>query len=541
METEPTRIEGNGDANDAGAQNPLATTVAWPVEIELDLIAPIDVPVVAGVEALGSGKRARLRGQIFGRSGVGVRANLLLRSGLNAGTRIETASDGTFGPVDLYPGLAEIEVSAPGVPGSVRELRLATGQATDFNVSYGLPGVALGRVTDNGQKGIEGVEVELDGQKTLTDAEGNFRFADMTGGDNLLIVLKKQGYAARMRRVGIAAGRTTESDNLRFQLDPGCSLDVSVLDKAGVGDKAQVVILPANPDIERTFPWHRLAPLEVVAGSTLRLDDLPAARVTVRVYHHGAVAEPESDSITLRPGIRAVHQVHMRPVSSSAGSKPTASAPQRDSVKRVYGQITDRTGTGISNARVVLEVPDRAAVANTYLGDPSGAGAIHREMIPALAQVAQTARTDSTGRYAFTVWTFYATSAHYLSAESPDGTLRGARLVRLPEEEANLVLEPVAKSSATLRLVFNGRTQALPVVASIDGQSLGQRVIPVDEDFVLEGLRQGTWNLTASWNATPVGGGGEFTLKGERAVELTLPAGAILGQDPDTLMRARGY
>ncbi len=525
------------------AADPLATSVAWPLEIELDLLVPAEVPVVSGVPPLGSGKRARLRGQIFGRSAAGVRATITFRSGLNLGTRIETAADGTFGPVDLYPGLAEVEVSAPGVPGSVRELRLASDQSNELNISYGLPGVVLGKVSDTSYQPLEGVDVELDGQHTFSDANGRFRFDGMTGGDNLLIVLSKRGFATRMRRVGVAAGRTTESETMQFLLEPGASLEISVLDKAGVGDKAQAVILPANADLERTYPWHRLVPLDIVAGSSLLVEDLPATRVAVRVYHHGAVAEPEVDMVALRPGVSTLHQVHMRPVSSSASGKAPAAAAGpsgRAQVRRVFGRVVDRAGTGVSNARVTLEVPDRVGAANTLLGDPSGIGAVQREMIPPMAQFAQETRSDAAGRFDFTVWPFYAPGAHYLSAQSPDGKLRGIRVVQAGEEQADVVVQPIDQGTATLRIEFPRRTQALPVVTSVDGVSLGQRVIARDDVLELPGLAKGNWKLSARWHAEGVGGGGEFTLSADRSIELTLPPGAIEGQDPDTLLRARG-
>lgn len=528
-------------APDASGADPHATTVAWPVELELDLVAPEDVPVLPGMSVLGSGKTARLRGRIVGRSDAGVKASLTFRSGLNAPLRLETAADGSFGPVDLYPGLAEVLVESAGTPGSVRELRLGGNQINDFNVSFGLPGVANGLVTDAEGKGIEGVEVELDGQQTLTDADGKFRFEHMTGGDNLLIILRKRGFATRMRRVGVAAARLTPVDALTFRMEPACELEIAILDRAGVGDRAQVVLLPANPDVERTYPWHRINPLQIVPGSSLRLEDLPSTRVAVRVYHNGAVAEPDVDVVYVRPGQLARHEVHMRAVA--AGPDPAApgdSSDARTRVKRVFGQLTDPSGNPVSNARVVLEVPDRAGVTNTYLGDPSGLGAIQREMIPQLGQVAQEARSDPTGRFAFTAWSFYAPTAHYLWAESADGKLRGVRTVRAAEQEVNLKLVPVGAGSAKLSLVFPGRSQGLPVVVTVEGQSLGQRVLGPEQALELEDLRRGRWRLAANWNAEALGGAGEFELPGDRSLELQLPSGAILGQDPDTLSRARG-
>ena len=71
----------------------------------------------------------------------------------------------------------------------------------------------------------------------------------------------------------------------------------------------------------------------------------------------------------------------------------------------------------------------------------------------------------------------------------------------------------------------------------------GVRADDVDQPLEVDGLAPGRWRMRARWNGELlIGGTGEleFDLEGVERRMLVLPQGAILGQDRETLERARG-
>jgi hypothetical protein len=150
--------------------------------------------------------------------------------------------------------------------------------------------------------------------------------------------------------------------------------------------------------------------------------------------------------------------------------------------------------------------------------------------------------SDYQGRFLFSTWPELVPQA-YLVAESRDGRLRGGRAVRADAGEVELRLAPAVAGRARLELDFGARTQGLPVVVSVDGELRPEVVLAVGRPLEIEGLAPGRWRLRARWNGELlIGGAGfeEFELDSSERRELILPQGAILGQDPDTLERARG-
>jgi hypothetical protein len=77
------------------------------------------------------------------------------------------------------------------------------------------------------------------------------------------------------------------------------------------------------------------------------------------------------------------------------------------------------------------------------------------------------------------------------SAESPDGSRWGVRIVRESEGEVDLAIAPFEATAAKLSLDFPGRTQGLPVVASINGAPQPEVLLPPREALDLGELPQG--------------------------------------------------
>lgn len=498
------------------------TTVAWPVEVELELLEPAERLRGEGVDPLGSGRSARLRGQVTVGDRVGVPATLRFVAGLNEGRTLTTNEQGYFGARDLYPGVSLVRIDGPGIAGSLREVRLLRDKESLLAIDYGAPGSVGGVVFGLGGEPMEGVEVELDGRRGTTDAQGVFRFAGVPGGSDVALVLRAKGFATQYHTIGVAAARAIEPTHYRFTMELGGSLEVSIVRSAGEPGPARVLLETALNDVQQPYAWHLLGPYELMPGSSLLLEDLPPTRIVVRVEHAGARANPPQATAVVRPN-------HVERTSFELEPAPT-----------LAGRVVDAEGLAVPEARVRLEAPDRASATFGHLRVLPGHFELnfHPSYGPALSETT----SDHQGAFHFTVWPEQVPTA-YLVAESRDGSLRGGRAVRVDAGEVELVLHPAQEGRARLELDFGGRTQGLPVQVSVDGELRPEVVLGVDEPLAIDGLAPGRWRLHARWNGEYLLGGSgsmEFELDGTERRSLTLPQGAILGQDRDTLERARG-
>jgi hypothetical protein len=511
-------VEPPPDAS-AGA---VPTSVAWPVEVELELLAPADVLRGAGIQALGSGRDARLRGRVTVGDRVGTPATLEFVAGLNEGRTLATNAEGYFGARDLYPGLALVRVSGPLIVGALRELRLLREKETLFALDFGAPGTVGGTVFDESGKPMPGVQVELDGRAESTDEQGVFRFGGVPGGMDVTLVLRAGGYATQYHTIGVLAARNLPVDQYRYTMERGGSLEVAVARGAGASGSARVLLSTGVAEVRQPWAWHTLGPYEVVPGSSVRIDDLPPTRVAVRVEQRGARAKPARGTAVIRPNHVERLTFELEP------------APQ------LRGRVLDPEGLVVPDARVRLEAPDRAAVTLTSLS--LSAADYELQFHPSQGQAVSEAVSDYQGRFLFSTWPELVPQA-YLVAESRDGRLRGGRAVRADAGEVELRLAPAVAGRARLELDFGARTQGLPVTVSVDGELRPELVLAVGQPLEIEGLAPGRWRLRARWNGELlIGGAGyeEFDLESSERRELILPQGAILGQDQDTLERARG-
>lgn len=502
------------------------TTVAWPVHLDLMLMRDANLPTEPGVPALGSGRTAQLKGTVVGRDGNGVKATVAFVLGLNEGRVLECNEQGQYGATDLYPGMSIVRVDGPNIVGSTREVLLRQGSEQLLNVTYGFAGSCSGTVyefPDN--KPLADVQVELDGQHTITNEAGEFDFPQMTSGARLLLILKKKGYASYRETIGVAGDRPVPRDHFKFIMRPAASLKLSVAPSAGAPGDALVyvynaVALGGRGELlgQRGYPWHLINPLRIAPGRSALIDDLPEGEVEVRGFLAGAVASPPSAKVMVRTG--ATEDVVLR----------FQNAPQ------LAGKVVGPKGLPLENATVTLEAPDRVAALLNHMSQ--GSYFVESEVMPFFSPSVQTTQTGFDGRFLLTAWDNVAPT-RYLSAESADGKLYGIRIVKATDKDVELKLEPREPEMATLIVDFPGRIQGLPVEFTINGVPFPELLVPSDEPLRLADLPAGTWRIKVSWNGQPVLKNPlEIKVQKETKTSIDLPSGAIQGQDEETLKRA---
>jgi hypothetical protein len=457
--------------------------------------------------------------------GLPVAGKVSFTHGMNAGRTLYCNEQGAFGAADLYPGLSIVVTDGPGIGGSTREVLLRANKETLLNVSYDAPASMRGRVFDaNENKPLADVEVELDGQRTSTDAEGEFHFPAMTAGDKLLLVLKKDGYASYREILGVTRGSNVPRDRYLFQLRRAGGVRVTY-SNAPSKDAARLVFMKsvmfgAHGEFSgtRSYPWHLLNPTELKPGQSVEVRDLPEGDVDVRAYLQGCVAAPPTTRVSIRIGEIQDVVLHFEPA------------------KQVHGRVLDPAGRPVERADVRLEAPDRTLALLNHLGQSSAF--LEAEVWPDFPPSVQCTVTGFDGTYALSACDQCAPT-RYLIAESPDGRLRAVRAVKAHETEVDLTLSPDTGSLAKLSIEFPNRHQGLPVECALNGVPLVERVVPAGKPLLVENLDEGIWRLTATWNGEPLfSTPPQFPVRGETTFRVPLPSGAIDGQDVDTLQRA---
>jgi len=499
----------------------LATTVLWPLRVELDLVEASYLPRDDSMVPIGSGSSAALAGHILGADEKGLRATVRFVAGPNAGRVLSTDVTGKFGATDLFPGLSIVEVSGPGILGSRREVRLRQGKELPLNISYGAPGPVSGHVQDEQGEPIEGANVSVDGIRVSTGIDGEFFVSHVAAGQ-VLVEVDHPDFASYQELVHVAgAFLRNRKDGLTFTLRKGCTLRVALTSNVGGPGPVRLLLLPGQATrrpIEEAYrnmryPYHRLNPVEVWPGAPTEIHGLPAEVLQVHAFRSGA--EAKLSVVNLRVGQPYDLKLHLSP------------APV------LHGVVT-QDGEPVEGARVVLEAPDAVRATLAYLRQ--GSYFLETAVMPVFPPARQETLTDERGRYVLSA--YEAESAtRYLEARGPDGASWAGRLVRSGEEKVDLALSEVSFGDSELVLDMPERWQGLPLEVLIDGAPLDPWILPPNEDFRLENLIGGRWGLRVSWHGVEIAQA-TLELDGATTYAIELPEECIEGQDAETWSRA---
>ena len=503
----------------------LGTTVIWPLEVQLTQVSRASFEQVGDELPVGSGANAALEGHIWGPDDRGLRATVTFTAGSNAGRVLSCDAEGALGASDLYPGLAIVRITTPNGHLAEREVRLRARQTELLNVGFGHPASVFGSVVDLAGDPLAGVAVTLDGHQASTDEEGVFFFPAVASG-MALATCSKHGYALYRETVPISAGRMVESHQLEFRLVKGASLELTVDGNAGdLRAPARVYLFPLGRQSagtvrgQRTFPWHLVSPVEIWPGGTKLVEGLPDGNVMLSIFRPGAVSERSQTKARLYGGQTTKQVLRLLP------------GP------RLVGEVL-KSGKKVEGALIRLEASNRQAISERVLGKGPE---FNQEMIfPHLPAAVQEVRSDSRGEFGFTLFPELGKVA-YLTAESPDGAWRASQSVVLDaEQKVELELEPVSSAQGTLELELSPRFQALPVSIRVMGAPRDPFDLQPQDQVVVEGLEQGTWRVDVEWNRERLIEKAlvDLTEKGPARLELSLPQGAILGQNEEERRRA---
>lgn len=512
---EPLAIEVAPEAD------PAATTVVFPLKLELELLRAEATLQAEGHPARGSDATARLKGAIADSTGAPVRAQIEVLAGPNRGRIFLCDARGQFGANDLFPGLVLLDVTGPGILGSQREVILRKDRETLFNLGYGRPASVVAEVVDAEGKPVDAAQVTMDGQRTMTDPSGVFSFPYIASGE-VTIFVEKTGYASLFQLLTITAGSNVEKGRLKFRLERGASLRLSIPENINSGQPATIFVLPASLAAQRTYPWGRLNPITSLhPGGTITIDDLPTTRLTVRAFHSGAIAKPAQQEVVLDPAAPTLVEIHLEP------------API------VFGVVTI-DGQPAADAEVSLEVPDRVNATLGALGETNFL-MLESEVMPDAPTAVQYARTNAAGEYQLSA-NENVSKARYLVARSKDGRHQAGLVLVGGETKVDIALQaaqPAGDGPCEFVLQTNPRYQALPVEVLVNNMPREMKALLPDRDLHVAGLVKGRWRVRAKWEDITLLKDQVFDLDSEVSLSVKLPDGAILGQDDETRKRAR--
>lgn len=516
-DAEPSAARGIELAEDETPQfTSLETTVIFPLDVKLTLVRAASNPKAEGAPDLGSGATARLVGSVVDGRNAGVRAQVRFVAGPNAGRTLYADSLGRFGADSLQPGLSVLSITGPGIAGAEREVRLRPKRETQLNVPFGRPARVFADVMDKDGKPIVGAVVRMDGQVRDTAEDGGVEFSTVAPGE-VLVVVSKPGFASLRQSLTLSGATTIERGRLKFRLDPGASLQVSITDALNAGQQALLYILPEAVDAERKFPWQDVNPVRIWPGGTAIVEDLPEARVTLRLYHAGAAAKPARRSLELQTGSRATAEFGLE------------AAPV------VTGVVSD-DGAPAANAIVRLEAPDRTAAMLSVFGQTNYLF-LESDVLPDLPPALQQASTNEKGEFQLSA-SEDVSGVRYLTALSRDGKRVAHAVLKAGDIRADLALEPVAGGDGELAIQMPDRIQPLPVHVEVDGTPRDPIVLALGRDLRIPNLPEGSWLVTVRWNDATLTKDQPLEIAGETRLFVALPEGAIVGQDEETRRRA---
>jgi hypothetical protein len=280
--------------------------------------------------------------------------------------------------------------------------------------------------------------------------------------------------------------------------------------------EAQLYLLPASADAQRKFPWYKLNPVRIYPGGSKTIEDLPPGTVELRLFHSGASAEPAAVHAELEEGITTRQTLHLKP------------APVITGVVRESGKPVDR-------AKVRLEVPDRVQGMLSTFGT-SDYLFLEREVFPNLPPAVQETTTNALGEFQLTAGEAVSRE-RYVVAESSDGKSAGGAVLRGGEANVDIAISPTSGGEGQLMIQMDKRYQPLPVRVIVNNQPRDEFDLQPGQDLHIANLPSGSWKVNVRWDADTLLRDLAIELKKETTLSITLPQGAIIGQDESTRKR----
>jgi len=449
------------------------------LEVFLDLVRPAGQLHAEGSQALGSGATASLIGGLWTGKRSSVRGSVRFVSGSNTGRVLECDRGGRFGANDLYPGISVVEVTGPGIAGSLREMTLRNDRETRLNIGYGRLTTVNGEVVDHAGKPVEGAVVKLDGIPIETDEYGRFTLQGVAGSHgDMVVTVEKAGFSTIRTKTSLTSGTTVPYGRHRYVLRQAGSLEIYIVEKTGATGPAQLYLMPANPmAAQTTFAWHRLNPIAVQPGTTTLVEGLPPGQVRALVFHAGAIAKPRVATATVRAGKANPITIHLEP------------APL------LSGKVT-HDGAPVARAIVRLEAPNRTRAMLNYLGEP--AAYLESQVFPNLPPGLSVVKTDDFGNFRIGLFGD-ASETRYLTATSFDGKLWAGQTLKSGAREVTLELGPAREGDRDLLIEISERDLALKVDLKVDGTPRGLRTLLAGQQLEIGGLMEGDWKLSIRW------------------------------------------
>ncbi|MFT4540521.1 MAG: hypothetical protein ACI841_000138 [Planctomycetota bacterium] len=515
----PLVLEGIRKPTQIAPGEQLATTVIWPLDIELSLIESATYDASEGLAPIGSGAHATLTGSIFNASGEGAGATIEFVAGPNMGRVLRCDAQGKYGASNLYPGISIVSVKTAFGNRAKREVRLASRKTQPMTIGFGSLSTVYGKVVDKDGEPITQAVIEVDGHETLTDELGEFVVRDVASGSALAIV-RKPGYALYRETVPVPRGRVVPKDRMTFRLEPGADLEVTVGTPVGAAGPAKLFVLPVGQPGgnsvrgQRTFPWHEVSPVDIYPGGSVLIEGLPEGRVSLMLFHAGAVAKPSVTTKKVIAGRQNQSLLSLHPAPQITG-------------------FVKRDGRAVDGARVVLETADRGATTEDLFG---GLPMASMMVLPHLPVSRQEIRTDRKGLFMFT--SYPGIDRFYLKATSTDGRMRATQVVEAGASQLELNLEPIKQGDCELVLELPDRFQPLPISIRIDGTPRDVFLLDAGDDLVVGDLDPGTWRLDVKWHGEALVRASTLKLTSKKELELHLPTGAIEGQTIEERKRA---
>ncbi|MCA8980479.1 MAG: carboxypeptidase regulatory-like domain-containing protein [Planctomycetes bacterium] len=472
----------NTDGLPAPAEPLPASAYDTTLEIFLDLVRPAGWLHAEGSQALGSGASSALVGGLWNEGNSVVRGSVRFVSGANEGRVLDCDAGGRFGANDLYPGLSVVEVTGPGIPGSLREMILRNDRETRLNIGYGRLSTVNGEVYDQTGKPVEGATVRMDGVPAQTNDFGRFQVAGIAGSHgDMVVTVEKEGYATLRTKLSLMSGTTVPLGTHRFVLQEAGSLEVYVVEKIGATGPAQLYLMPANPMMaQSSFAWHRRNPISIEPGTSTVIDGLPPGEVRALVFHAGANAKPRIATAIVKSGQATPLTIHLEPAPMLAGKVTHDGAP-------------------VARAIVRVEAPDRTRAMLNYLGE--SAAYLESQVMQSLPPGVQAVKTDDFGNFRIGLFGD-ATEVKYITATSFDGKLWAGQVLRPGTTEVELELDSAREGNRELLIEISDRELPLRVDLMIDGTPQGMTAIQPGEHLRVPGLMEGDWKLTARFGRT---------------------------------------